>query len=99
MRLKPSHANNTTSERGWMWRCMKKKHANTSKAFHEFRGFVKRLLAVPKSEFGMQSSQKRKRPNRAEDHLHGKFLSLRFPANMNRCAGLSEIPFLLSQSR
>jgi hypothetical protein len=29
---------------------MKKKIAGTSKAFHEFRGFVKRLLAVPKAE-------------------------------------------------
>ena len=27
-----------------------KKKADASKAFHEFQGFVKRLLAVPKSE-------------------------------------------------
>ncbi len=44
---------------------MKKKQiGDTSKAFHEFQGFVKRLLAVPKSELDAKIRTEKARKHR-----------------------------------
>lgn len=43
---------------------MKKKIGDTSKAFHEFQGFVKRLLAVPKEELQAKLDAEKKNRKR-----------------------------------
>jgi len=44
---------------------MKKKQiGDTSKAFYEFRGFVKRLLAVPKSELDDKLAAEKRQKSR-----------------------------------